>query len=699
MSAPSTALPGLVFLRPYAVLRPSRVATLSTARAVSTVSTTARSAAYSNFYLAACRSVPSLRSAPVSRAAAASKIALGRRFQSSETSAKDSTGRTEKAGRTKSKKKEQAAAVNGESRNSSDDAVSEDRSLTTLRIKELSEAGALNYPRYQLAVDDEDCRLSVPEFRARFESITKPSDGEPEASAASESGLGTERAVPQHPRVEIAGRVLSVRRMGSKLAFVRLLDEGQQVQVMCNLRKFGSDFIEPHDAKHGITLVSVAEFKNAMRVLSRGDHVSFTGYAMRTPTGELTLDADSMPRMYTPTLAPLPARLSDGDTRALRRHLDLLVNAEVASTLRLRSQIMREMRAFFESQRFVEVQTPILADLAGGAAARPFVTTHGEAAAGDPSQTRNLSMRIAPELWLKRLVVGGLDRVFEIGPSFRNEGIDATHNPEFTMCEFYAAYWTLPKLMYQTELLLTQLARSAIKFRRQQGSQLPTDSYISPEKVSASVNRIAAGPPFLLLEFIPALEEALGFALPDLSAPDAYDQLRQLLAANGHAAEAGAKEVGDADGGRLAKLLDRLAGTHLEPRSVTDPHGRPFGPLFIIHHPACMSPLAKCFVCPRTGQTVAARAELFVDGRELANMYEEENDPAEQRRKMQLQAQEQANDNSVDENYIAALESGLPPTGGWGCGIERLVMLLSGAPRISDCLSFGTLQHVVAMKK
>ena len=675
MSAQSTALPGLLFLRPYAVLRPSRAATRSTARAVSTVSTTARSCAYSS---------PSLRSAPVSRAAAASAITLGRRFLSAETAAK-------KGEKTKTKtksSKEKPAAASGESRNSSGDAVPDDRSLTTLRIKELSEAGALNYPRYRLAVDDEDGRLSVPEFRARFASIATPSDGQPEEAEG-----------PRPPRVEIAGRVLSVRRMGAKLAFVRLLDEGQQVQVMCNLRRFGSDFIGPDEAKHGITLVSVAEFKNAMRLLSRGDHVSFTGHATRTPTGELTLDADSMPRVYAPTLAPLPARLSDGDTRALRRHLDLLVNTEVASTLRLRSQIMREMRAFFEDQRFVEVQTPILADLAGGAAARPFVTTHGEAAVGDPSQTRNLSMRIAPELWLKRLVVGGLDRVFEIGPSFRNEGIDATHNPEFTMCEFYAAYWTLPTLMYKTELLLTQLARSALAFRRQHGAQLPADSYIAPDKVSASVNKIAAGPPFLQLEFIPALQDALGFALPDLSAPDAYDQLRQLLAANGHAADAGAKEVGDADGGRLAKLLDRLAGTHLEPRSVTDAHGRPFGPLFIMHHPACMSPLAKCFVCPRTGQTVAARAELFVDGRELANMYEEENDPAEQRRKMQLQAQEQATDGAVDENYIAALESGLPPTGGWGCGIERLVMLLAGAPRISDCLSFGTLQHVVAMKK
>lgn len=612
---------------------------------------------------------------------------------------------------------------------------SEDRSAVALRVKELAEADALHYPRYQPVGD----RVSVPQFRAEFNAVA----------------VGDEAP---HRRVELAGRVLSVQRLGAKLVFLKLLDEGEQVQVMCNLRQLR----EAETVKGGrgggrggdARPVEPSAFKNAVLLLNRGDHVAVTGRAMRTATGELTLAADVLPRVYAPALAPLPTRLLDADTRALRRHVDLLVNPAAAATLRLRARILREMRTFFENQHFVEVQTPILADLAGGAIARPFVTAHSDDAtegalspaagtsAGTSAGTRALSLRIAPELWLKRLVVGGFDRVFEIGPAFRNEGIDATHNPEFTTCEFYAAYWTLPRLMAETERLLAQLAQAALQFRETTPTgegllQAERDEQTNPTAAPApsldSIGRCAAGGPFAQLQFIPSLEAALGFTFPDLSAPDAYDRLREklLAAASGvnskntnHQHDSGQANVvaasdsgsesrddsftGDADGGRLAKLLDRLAGEHLEPQSFSSAAAAHGGPLFITHHPACMSPLAKSFVCPRTGQRVAARAELFVDGRELANMYEEENDPAAQRRKMQQQVDETSDgggpgpgggNNAVDENYIAALESGLPPTGGWGCGVERLVMLFSGARRIADCLSFGTLRHVVAMAK
>ncbi|CAK7203615.1 mitochondrial lysine-tRNA synthetase [Sporothrix eucalyptigena] len=535
----------------------------------------------------------------------------------------------------------------------------EDRSAVALRIKELSEVDALHYPRYQPASD----RVSVPQFRAEFADVA----------------IGDEAP---HRRVELVGRVLSVQRLGAKLVFLKLLDEGEHVQVMCNLRQLRTTENQP---------VETPAFKTAARLLNRGDHVAVTGRAMRTSSGELTLAADLLPRVYSPALAPLPTQLQDADTRALRRHVDLLVNPPAAATLRLRARILREMRTFFEDQQFIEVQTPILADLAGGAVARPFMTAHSSsettAAGGTSAGSRALSLRIAPELWLKRLVVGGLDRVFEIGPAFRNEGIDNTHNPEFSICEFYAAYWTLPRLMAETEQLLAKLGQAALQFRT---TPAGAGLQIEDEAHNASITKCAAGGPFAQLEFIPSLEAALGITFPDLSAPDAYDQLREKLGPT-----AGKAETGDADGGRLAKLLDRLAGDYLEPRSFANVDG----PLFITNHPACMSPLAKSFVCPRTGQTVAARAELFVDGRELANMYEEENDPAAQRRKMEQQLEDTQGDNRVDENYIAALEAGLPPTGGWGCGIERLVMLFSGARRIADCLSFGTLRHVVSMKK
>ncbi|CAK7266903.1 mitochondrial lysine-tRNA synthetase [Sporothrix epigloea] len=543
--------------------------------------------------------------------------------------------------------------------------VSSSRSAVARRIKELTEVDALHYPRYQPA-DVVGGRISIADFRTEFADVA----------------VGDEA---HHRRVELAGRVLSVQRLSAKLIFLRLLENGEHVQVMCNLRQLRS--VETNEPVEG------AVFKTAARLLNRGDHVAVTGRAMRTSTGELTLAADSLPRVYSLALRPLPTQLLDADKRALRRHVDLLVNPAAAATLRLRARILREMRTFFEEQHFVEVQTPILADLAGGAVARPFMTTHDdESLHATSAGARSLSLRIAPELWLKRLVVGGLDRVFEIGPAFRNEGIDYTHNPEFSMCEFYAAYWTLPRLISETERLLAQLAQAALQFRASPiGAGLQTAQH---DIDTALIEKCAAGGRFVQLEFIPALEAALGITFPDLSAHDAYEQLRNTLGA-----KAGHDETGDADGGRLAKLLDRLASEHLEPRSFADADG----PLFITHHPACMSPLAKSFVCPRTGQTVTARAELFVQGRELANMYEEENDPAAQRRKMAQQVKDtksREDENiAVDENYIAALEAGLPPTGGWGCGIERLVMLISGARRIADCLSFGTLRHVVAMKK
>lgn len=650
-AAASAALPGLFFLRPYAARHIQSTA-------VRPCSPTAKKV-YLRFYQTACDlNEPTPKRSPLLKRQTTGSY--GTRLASS------------KAG---NKAKVDASEAPSASNHT------EDRSAVALRIKELADANVLHYPRYQPVGD----RISVPQFRAEFEPVT----------------VGDE--VP-YRRVELAGRVLSVQRLGAKLVFLKLLDEGEQVQAMCNLRQLRT----PAEGSSPSTAVEPSAFKEAARLLNRGDHVAVTGRAMRTSTGELTLAADMLPRVYSPALAPLPAQLLDADTRALRRHVDLLVNPAAAATLRLRARILREIRTFFENQQFVEVQTPILADLSGGAVARPFLTAHAQSgsegesgaatSAGTSVGSRALSLRIAPELWLKRLVVGGLDRVFEIGPSFRNEGIDATHNPEFSTCEFYAAYWTLPRLMAETESLLAQLAQAALQFRDTPagaGLQAAADADSAGELSSApvdSIDRCAAGGPFVQLEFIPSLEAALGITFPDLSAPNAYDQLREKLGN-----KSGEHDTSDADGGRLAKLLDRLAGDHLEPRSFANVDG----PLFITHHPACMSPLAKSFVCPRTGQTVAARAELFVDGRELANMYEEENDPAAQRRKMAQQVEDTAgaSNNAVDENYIAALESGLPPTGGWGCGVERLVMLFSGARRIADCLSFGTLRHVVAMKK
>ena len=416
-----------------------------------------------------------------------------------------------------------------------------------------------------------------------------------------------------------------------------------------------------------------------------------TGTAIRTPTGELTVEATRLPELLSPSLVPLPTKLVDEDTKIQNRHIDLLVNRSTSDVLRLRSYIIKYMRDFFHERDFLEFQTPILAENAGGALARPFATSSTE------FNSRSLALRIAPELWLKRLVVGGVEKVFEIGPAFRNEGVDTTHNPEFTMCEFYNAYANLPGLIRQTEDFLSGLARHCQDLISTKLSSLPP----------IDLDRFAG--PYKQLEFIPALEAAIGFTLPDLAAETALQDLQSLLQKHNIpiALESPSSPSSSLSSHKAAvtlpKLLDKLAGTYLERHSA-------HGPLFITHHPACMSPLSKSFSCPATGQLVSARAELFVRDRELANMYEEENDPFAQRRKFVEQARrrdpeegfvggvgDDADDILIDEGYIQALESGLPPTGGWGCGVERLVMLFSGARRISDCLSFGSLRNVVGL--
>ncbi|KAK3393844.1 hypothetical protein B0H63DRAFT_387501 [Podospora didyma] len=497
------------------------------------------------------------------------------------------------------------------------------------RQQELVQANALKYPR----INNDGVPMQIPVFREKYKHVEQGTFGEEE--------------------VTLRGRIQSVRRASSKLVFLVIKSEFEHVQGLCNFRKLEAA---------GATLDS---FKELSRLLTRGDIVSVTGRATRTPTGELTIEATCMPQLLSPSLVPLPVLLADEDTRIQQRHIDMLVNRKTIDTLRMRSYIIKYIRDFLHERGFLEFQTPILAENAGGAVARPFVVPSPGLVAKD------LAMRIAPELWLKRLVVGGVDKVFELGPAFRNEGIDQTHNPEFYTCEFYNAYASLNDLIALTEDLIRGAAHHC--------------QNLIATKLS-SLDAIDVAPyqrPFKQMEFIPSLESALGFTFPDLAANGALDELVSSLEAKGIATESPRPS--------LPKLLDDLASNYIEPHSVE-------APLFITNHPVCMSPLSKSFVCPKTGQTVSARTELFIGGKELANMYEEENDPFAQRQKFVDQAQHKDEaDVFVDESYVRALESGLPPTGGWGCGIERLVMLFSGSRRISDCLSFGNLRNVVGV--
>ncbi|KAK0731856.1 hypothetical protein B0H67DRAFT_566047 [Lasiosphaeris hirsuta] len=506
-------------------------------------------------------------------------------------------------------------------------------------VRDYSRSTKANVPKYP-RIEHSGIPMRIPEFREKYR--------------------GIETHVTADEEVVLRGRVQFIRKASSKLIFIVLKSEFEQVQGLFNFGKLEAA---------GVTLDS---FKTISTNLQRGHIISVTGKATRTPSGELSIGATQMPDILSPNLLPLPVDLSDVDTRIGNRHVDMLVNRKTVDTLRLRSYLIKYMREFFHERHFLEFQTPILAGAAGGAAAAPFTT------ATTDSLSKDLSMRIAPELWLKRLVVGGVDKVFELGPSFRNEGIDQTHNPEFTTCEFYSAYANLDDLIHLTETLVYGIAEHC--------SGLIATKLESLAPVEVAKYR----GPFKQLEFLPVLEAELDMHFPDLVRPDAFADLTQRLEAKGITH----KEP------TLAKLLDKLAAGYLEPHSRD-------AALFITHHPVCMSPLAKSFICPRTGQQISARAELFMDEKEMANMYEEENDPAAQRQKFVDQVRQQQCDGGgvadeeilIDEGYVQVLESGLPPTGGWGCGIERLVMQFSGSKRISEVLSFGNLRNVVAASR
>ncbi|EON69833.1 hypothetical protein W97_09096 [Coniosporium apollinis CBS 100218] len=456
------------------------------------------------------------------------------------------------------------------------------------------------------------------------------------------------------------GRVRSNRSSGSKLVFFDVSYEGETVQAMCNFRALSEAGVSRED------------FQKFKQILRKGDSVSVTGHPTRTSSGELTVLATELPQILSPLIQQIPETLTDPETRALHPHIDTLVNQEPRDVTVLKHLIKRRIESFLENDGFIGVNTPLLEARAGGAIARPFETRATE------FPNTPISLRIAPELYLKRLVIGGFDKLYEMGPAFRNEGIDATHNPEFTICEFYETFATLEDLILKTETLFREL-----------------DSYVRTLKTTKlnsldQLEDIDFTSPFARLPFIPTIEAAIHRQLPDLRSPSATTDLKSLFAD---------LDIPLPAHPTLPRLLDALAARYIEPLCMQ--------PTFITHHPEILSPLSKSFLDPSTSQHVAARVELFIRGHEYVNAYEEENSPFEQRRKFEEQARWRELDGEVvggfgrragiDEGYLEALEFGLPPTGGWGCGVDRLVMLFAGVGRIADVLPFGTLRNVVAL--
>lgn len=434
--------------------------------------------------------------------------------------------------------------------------------------------------------------------------------------------------------VTLAGRVRGIRGHGGS-TFVHLEDGSGKLQAY-----FKQDALGEKTYKRFTELTDVGDFLEA------------TGTLFTTKRGEKTLEVSKY-RLLTKTLSPLPEKwhgLTDVEIRYRQRYLDLLANADVRHIFETRSAIVSAIRNFLQGERFLEVETPILQPIPGGASAKPFVTHHN-------ALNADLYLRIAPELYLKRLLVGGFERVFEIARCFRNEGIDHAHNPEFTQVEFYQAYATAADLMEQSERLLLFVMTSIGL-----GHKFEYDG-----------NAITVKPKFVRMRFRDAIKK---YAELDI---ENYPDQKSLLRA---AQERGADVAETSSRG---KILDELFKTHVRPKLIQ--------PTFITNHPIELSPLAKK---DADDPRYADRFQLVVGGMEIINAFSELNDPADQRARFEEQEAARAKGDEesqrIDEDFIEALEHGMPPAAGFGMGIDRLVMLLTNSHSIKETILFPTLK-------
>ncbi len=444
--------------------------------------------------------------------------------------------------------------------------------------------------------------------------------------------------------VAVAGRIMSYRLMG-KAGFMHLQQGGQRLQVYVRKDAVG---------ERGFEL---------FQLLDLGDYIGVRGYLFRTRTGELTIHVDEI-TFLAKDLLPLPEKwhgLTDIELRYRQRYVDLVVNPEVRDIFVKRARLVRALRQFFDERGYMEVETPMMQPIAGGAVARPFITHHN-------TLDIDLYLRIAPELYLKRLVVGGLDRVYEINRNFRNEGISTQHNPEFTMLEFYQAYSDYRDLMDLTEEMLPWVAEQVTGGTRTkwQGRELDWNNWQRLSMRQA------------IIQYWP---EAAG-AKPQMSDfANAQSVGRLVKRFNAAHTPHMPYDPGAPAGKTVADLFEAVAEEHL------------FQPTIIYDFPVAISPLSKN---KKDEPDWVERFEVFIGGLEVGNAFSELNDPEEQRRRFEQQLREKARGDeeahAMDEDYIRALSYGMPPTAGYGLGIDRLTMLLTDSRSIRDVILFPLLR-------
>ena len=448
------------------------------------------------------------------------------------------------------------------------------------------------------------------------------------------TGKTPEAVKEDEPVFNLAGRMMAINRFG-KTAFIRFRDRSGQLQAYIRKDRIGD------------------EAYHLFKQMDVGDFVGLSGGMFKTKTGEWTLLVSEL-KLLCKTIRPLPEKfhgLKDPEKRYRQRYLDLMMNADVRDLFVKRSRIIQEVRNFFLERDFLEVETPMMQPIPGGAEAEPFKTHHN-------ALGMDLFLRIAPELYLKRLVVGGFERVFEINRNFRNEGVSTQHNPEFTMLEFYQAYATFSDLMELTEQLVSTVAHAV------------TGSTV----LSYQNNPIELAGPWRRITLQKALVDIGGLDSALLNDKDA------LL---NFAAQSGIKITKT---GRLGKVVTKLFDALVEPQLIQ--------PTFITGYPAEVSPLSR-----RSDEEpdITERFELFIAGREIANGFSELNDPVDQKSRFAQQVENRkAGDQEahlMDEDYIEALEYGMPPTAGEGIGIDRLVMLLTDAISIREVILFPHMKQ------